>query len=79
MSVKTVMAFLNSELFSFYYTRRFGDIKILKGNLCCLPFPKITPEQDRELSAMVDKIIAGKHEAIQTIDNYINNLYGIHP
>ena len=77
MSVKTVMAFLNSELFSFFYTRRFGDIKILKGNLCSLPFPKITPEQDHELSAMVDKIIAGKHENIQAIDDYIENLYGV--
>lgn len=77
MSVKTVMAFLNSALFSFYYTRRFGDIKILKSNLCSLPFPKITPEQDRELSAMVDKVLAGKRENIQAIDDYIENLYGI--
>ena len=77
MSVKTVMAFLNSNLFSFYYTRRFGDIKILKGNLCCLPFPKITPEQDHEISTMVDKVLAGKNEFISIIDDYINKIYGI--
>lgn len=77
MSVKTVMAFLNSELFSFYYTRRFGDIKILKGNLCCLPFPEITPEQDRELSSMVDAVLEGNQKVIQDIDDYILKLYDI--
>ena len=78
MSTKTVMAFLNSELFSFYYTRRFGDIKILKGNLCSLPFPKISPEQDQIISALVDKVLSGKREAMQAIDNYIYDLYDIH-
>lgn len=77
MCVKTVMAFLNSQLFSFYYTRRFGDIKILKGNLCSLPFPKITTEQDQTISQMVDQVLAGKHEAIEAIEAYINQIYNI--
>ena len=79
MSVKTVMAFLNSEMFTFYYTRRFGDIKILKGNLCSLPFPKITAEQDKALSGMVDKVLAGKSEYVQAIDDYINKIYKVQP
>lgn len=77
MSVKTVMAFLNSALFSFYYTRRFGDIKILKGNLCSLPFPKITAEQDQEISQMVDQVLIGKTKVADAIEAYINQIYDV--
>ena len=45
MCVKTVLAFLNSELFNFLYVKRFNDLKILKGNLSALPFPKISAER----------------------------------
>ena len=75
MSIKTVLAFLNSELFNFYYTKRYDDVKILKSNLMSLPFPKITVEQDKALSAMVDKVLNGDEQYISTIDEYIYDLY----
>jgi len=37
--VKDVMTFLNSTLFQYIYTKRFNELKILKGNLMELPFP----------------------------------------
>ena len=76
MSMKTVLAFLNSSLFNFLYTKRFNDLKILKGNLCTLPFPKITAEQNQKLTALVDDALAGNMEAIKEIDAFINSLYG---
>ena len=50
MSTKTVLAFLNSALFNFLYTKRFNDLKILKGNLSTLPFPKIDDKMNKTLS-----------------------------
>ena len=76
MSVKTVLAFLNSSLFNFLYVKRFNDLKILKGNLSTLPFPKITAEQDEKLSALVDSALGGDKEASKAIDNLIYSLYG---
>ena len=76
MSVKTVLAFLNSSLFNFLYVKRFNDLKILKGNLSTLPFPKITAEQDEKLSALVDSALGGDKEASKAIDNLISSLYG---
>ena len=76
MSVKTVLAFLNSSLFNFLYVKRFNDLKILKGNLSTLPFPKITAEQDEKLSALVDSALGGDKEAPKAIDNLIYSLYG---
>ena len=76
MSVKTVLAFLNSSLFNFLYVKRFNDLKILQGNLSTLPFPKINAEQDEKLSALVDCALSGDKEAPKEIDSLIYSLYG---
>jgi hypothetical protein len=75
MSVKTVLAFLNSSLFNFLYVKRFNDLKILKGNLSTLPFPKITLEQDQQLASLVDRALNGDKEAQKEIDGMIIDLY----
>ena len=75
MSVKTVLAFLNSALFNFLYVKRFNDLKILKGNLSTLPFPKIDAETDKKLSALVDQALSGDKEAQTEIDDLIFSLY----
>ena len=75
MSMKTVLAFLNSELFNYLYVKRFNDLKILKGNLSALPFPKISSEIDKRLSSLVDKTLQGNPEAPKEIDNLIFSLY----
>lgn len=75
MSTKTVLAFLNSALFNFLYTKRFNDLKILKGNLSTLPFPKITAEQDERLTALVDRALNGDQDAPIEIDSLVYALY----
>ena len=75
MSMKTVLAFLNSALFNFLYVKRFNDLKILKGNLSTLPFPKITAEQDKALTALVDRALSGDADAPAEIDSFIFALY----
>ena len=75
MSIKTVLAFLNSSLFNFLYTKRFDDLKILKGNLLTLPFPKIMVEQDKELMALVNRALTGDKDAPKEIDKVIFSLY----
>ena len=75
MSVKTVLAFLNSALFNFLYVKRFDDLKILKGNLSTLPFPKITPETNKQLTALVDNALKGDADASKEIDSLIFALY----
>lgn len=76
MSIKTVLAFLNSELFSYYYSKKFTDIKILKGNLMTLPFPKVSNHQDSYISGLVDRVLEGELYLSDTINEYIYSLYG---
>ena len=75
MDIKTVLAFLNSSLFNFLYVKKFNDLKILKGNLSALPFPKITPKQDQQFSALVDRALNGDKNAPKEIDALIYSLY----
>ena len=59
MSIKSVMAFLNSELYQYLYIVLFSEIKILKGNLNELPFPNLQKHQDEKLVNLVDENLAG--------------------
>lgn len=77
MSIKTVMAFLNSDLFKFVYMTIFGDVKILKGNLCSLPFPEISKDDDLSITQYVDMIIAGKDEANRHLQDFIYQFYNL--
>jgi hypothetical protein len=77
MSTKTVLAFLNSSLFNFLYVKKFNDLKILKGNLSALPFPKITPELNQQLTFLVDEALKSNTKAIIEIDNTVFSLYQI--
>lgn len=77
MSIKTVMAFLNSTLFQFLYIKLFGEIKILKGNLMELPFPEITSEENNTIVTLVDKVLNGNNFTQEIIDNYIFSIYNL--
>ena len=77
MGIKTVLAFLNSDLFQFFYTRIFGDIKVLRGNLEELPFPRITEEQDLYLEQLTERIIAEEAGLDSALQKEIFSLYGL--
>lgn len=70
LSIKSVMALLNSKLYQFIYAKSFGQIKILKGNICELKFPKLTSLEDKELS---DLVFSDK----EMIDAWIYDYYSI--
>lgn len=77
MSIKAVMAFLNSSLFQFMYMKLFGEVKILKGNLMELPFPKITDIENDRLTALVDNVLNGDDSKQDMIENDIFALYDL--
>lgn len=74
MSVKTVLAFLNSDLYGFLYKSLFGEIKILKGNLMELPFPEITEKEDELLKNLVNQVLAGDRSRIVEINKVVEKI-----
>jgi hypothetical protein len=60
MCLKNVALFLNSELFQFLYIKMFGEIKVLKGNLCQLPLPELSFAEDKNFLVIADDLISGR-------------------
>ena len=81
IAVKSVAALLNSTLYHYYYTMKFSDIKVLKGNLQALPFPKLTVDQDRELSDLVTTFQLSDYseEQQRRLDKVVYSIFGITP
>jgi len=81
ISIKSAAALLNSALYHYYYSIRFTDIKVLKGNLQELPFPLLTKEQDNFLSTLVSQIHASEYNQNyqQTINKIVFRLFNITP
>lgn len=77
MSIKTVLGFLNSELYQYLYSTLFSEIKILKGNLIELPFIDISQEQDNLMSSYVQNILNGDDNYIVKIQEEIYKLFDI--
>lgn len=79
ISVKSVAALLNSTLYHYYYSLKFSDIKVLKGNLQELPFPKLTKKQDEDLSALVSDIQSATFSSAfqQELDKKVYSIFGI--
>lgn len=74
-SAKTVAAFLNSELFQFYYSQTFAGAKVLKSELSELPFPAVDAALNRRLERCVDAILSGATDEIETLNAEIFRFY----
>lgn len=77
LSIKTVMAFLNSPIFQYLYLKLFNEVKILKGNLLLLPFPNLTGEQNCYVSSLVDRLLDGKNDCIKELEKWMQNFYNL--
>lgn len=76
LSMEALLALLNSKVYSFIYRVLFGQIKVLRSNLLQLKLPRISPEQDEELKALVLAAEANPTEEIQEkINQAIFNIY----
>jgi len=79
ISVKSVAALLNSTLYHYYYSLKFSDIKVLKGNLQELPFPKLSKKQDEELCSLVSSIqeFSFTPDFQNQLDQKVYSIFGI--
>jgi len=79
ISIKSTAALLNSSLYRFFYLKKFPDIKVLKGNLQKLPFPKLTRAQDKKLSDFVSSVMLDGYSAQKQdkLDRWVYSLFNI--
>ena len=79
ISIKSVAVLLNSALYRYYYTVKFPDIKVLKGNLQQIPFPRLTESQDNELYSLASFITSSgcSEEYQRKLDNAVYSIFKI--
>jgi predicted RNA methylase len=73
----TVMAFLNSDIYSFLYLKLFGGVnKIGKEHLLSLPLPRITPTQRKKIDGLCQAVIDGEPD--DKLQHYVHHtIFGL--
>ena len=75
-SIKTALAYLNSNVFQYIYSKKFNELKVLKNNLCALPFPLIAQNEKEELEKLVNNYLISKDLNIaRQIEDFVNNSF----
>lgn len=76
-SVKAAMAFLNSKVFQFIFTKRFHTRKVLRSDLEALPFPILTAPVLRELEGRVERCMGGEYQPAEELDILVARIFGL--
>lgn len=58
ISIKVVLAFLNSKVFQYIYQQQFATHKVLRSDLETLPFPLLSLETQQQIEHLVDLALA---------------------
>ena len=77
MSIKATLAFLNSRVFQYIFTKRFQTRKILRSDLETLPFPLLSLAQTRELEEQVERCMGGEYKPAEDLDRMVFAIFGI--
>lgn len=71
LDIYTVLALLNSNLYSYLHLKMFGGVnKIAKENLMALPLPNVSPEQNRIIKELIQDAV--KRDNDDFLQKYIN-------
>ena len=81
LSIKYVMAILNSKVAQFFFAKQFNSIKVLRFHLEQIPIPFASQNEQIEIEKLVDEILSSNDENYQNLcenlDDRICDLYGL--
>lgn len=81
--IKTILALFNSSLYQFIYQKKFGSLKILKGDIEQLPLPILEQKKHKKIKQLVNglldntKATESRKEEYDVLDNYIMELFNL--
>ena len=82
LSIKYIMAILNSSVMQFYYQLKFNSIKVLRNHLEQLPIVYCDENTQKAIEEQTDKLISSnsddeKQRIYEDIDRIVASLYGL--
>jgi predicted RNA methylase/predicted site-specific integrase-resolvase len=81
--IKTILALFNSSLYQLLYQKKFGSIKILKGDIEQLPLPLLEKKKHKEIERYVNKLLdnteptENRKKMYTELDDYIMKLFDL--
>lgn len=78
ISIKYVLAILNSRVVDFFYRQTYNSVKLLRSHIEQIPIPIPNTIIQKQIVSATDEIISGKgqaNEIFEDIDSTIMNLY----
>lgn len=74
---KVVLVFLNSSVFQYLWKKKFNTVKVLRGDLELLPFPKTEEKTLIEIENVVDSLLNGneKNKLRDDLDEFVFNAF----
>ena len=82
LNIKYILAILNSSVATFYLSKKYNSIKMLKSYIEQIPIPKATEHEQKRIIELVNKIMESKDkktfdDIYRNIDDLIFNLYSL--
>ncbi len=82
LSVKYILAILNSRIAQYYFKKTFNSIKILKSHIEQIPIPLIGEKQQNTIIPLVNNLVAVRESdkikcLYDELDAIISQIYGI--
>ena len=81
INIETALSILNSKVIQYYYQKNFFTIKVLRGNLECLPLKFISKSNQVKLKKLANMLINSSESTIsryrENIEDIIFHEYGI--
>lgn len=80
LSIKYIMAILNSRIAQFYFRKQFNSVKVLRSHIEQIPIPNINEEAQNQLLTLVDSILCASSETetimlYEMIDSIVSDIF----
>ena len=80
LSIKYIMAILNSRIAQFYFRKQFNSVKVLRSHIEQIPIPNVNKEAQDQLLTLVGSILCASSETetimlYEMIDSIVSDIF----
>lgn len=81
LSIKYIMAILNSRVAQFYFKKKFNSVKVLRSHIEQIPIPFVNKRKQNQMIAYIDQMFASSQDErgkiYDKMDREISKLYNL--
>lgn len=81
LSIKYIMAILNSRVAQFYFKKKFNSVKVLRSHIEQIPIPFVNKRKQNQMIAYIDQMLASSQDErgkiYDKMDREISKLYNL--